>query len=120
MDQLPNLGVAQKALKDQGGELIAISVDSVETLKAGRKKYPTLPVLLASDESGEAIKALHITHETMGKTLPAPSTILIDKEGIVRYAHYPSIVSDRPNPLTVVYEIQKLGPLDEKTEEGKN
>lgn len=77
-------------------------------------------MLLASDESREAVRALHLTHESMGKTLAAPSTILIDKDGIVRYTHFAEIVSDRPNPLTVLYEVQKLGNAEEKSGSGKD
>lgn len=110
MNELQGLGEVRDELKRQGGELIAISTDAPEALKAGRKNYPLLPVLLASDESHDAIKAFKLTHDTMGKELPAPATVLIDKKGIVRFAHYAALVSDRPNPKTVLLEVQRLAP----------
>lgn len=97
-------------MRKQGGEIIAVSVDTPEMLKQGRKDYGDLPVLLASDASLEAITTLHIIHETMNKKLPVPTTFLIDKNGVVRYVHYAEIVSDRPDPKKVLREVEKLVP----------
>ncbi|MCW8131097.1 MAG: peroxiredoxin family protein [Planctomycetota bacterium] len=110
VDELRGLGAVREALRKQGGEIIAVSVDAPGVLKQGRKDHGDLPVLLASDESREAITALHIVHETMNKKLAAPATFLIDKNGIVRWVHYAQIVSDRPDPKQVLREVEKLAP----------
>lgn len=81
-------------------------------MAGGRKRHPDLPCVLASDTGGTAITALHLLHENLGKIgkkMAVPANILVDKNGIVRWAHYAQIVMDRPDPKTVLQAVQALG-----------
>jgi len=95
-------------LKEKGGELLAISTESIEQLAAARKKMPDLPCVLASDPEHRAIETLNLLHRTMNKTVSIPSNILVDKAGKVAWAHYAEIVPDRPAPAEVLEQICKL------------
>jgi peroxiredoxin len=80
-------------------------------LTVGRQSNPQLPCVLASDEDGNAIRALHLVHESfskVGKTLAVPANILIDEKGAVVWAHYASIVMDRPGPGVVLQKVLAL------------
>lgn len=108
------------ALKEQGGELWAISTEPPELFKAERKKTPDLPCLLGSDASAEALRSLHLVHEFAGKTMAIPANILIGKDGVVRWTHYAKIASDRPSPGRVLDEVRKLAPAAPVGKESKS
>ena len=97
----------QAELKQQGGEVFALSVEPLERLKAGRSNHPNLPCrLVLADVS--LLKQLHLEHDTGDEILSAPANILIDSKGIVRWTHYAGLVTDRPAPETVLEQVKKL------------
>ena len=68
--------------------------------------------MLACDPKGEVIRKLQIVHSAfgkIGKTLAVPANILVDSTGMVRWAHYAEIVSDRPDPKAVLSQVAALG-----------
>lgn len=69
--------------KESGAEVIGVSSDSVEELRAfaaGNR----LPFVLLSDEAGEARKAWGVPRDVF--VLPGRVTYVVDREGIVRHA----------------------------------
>ena len=106
--ELRGLGGVREKLKAQGGEIIAISVDPLKRIQEGRTEHPDLPCLLASDESRAAIGILKLVHPAMAKKLAAPANLLVDRQGVLRWAHYASEVSDRPQVEVVLREVGRL------------
>jgi peroxiredoxin len=107
-DELRGLGEVRATLTSKGGELVAIAVQKVERLKEGREDNPNLPVFLAADPNGDAIRKLDLVHKSfgkIGKTLAIPANILLDSTGVVRWAHFANIVSDRPDPKEVLKKV---------------
>ena len=88
--------------------MLAISTDPLERLIEGRKRYPELPCRLASDAEYKAIRALDLIHRTARKLLAVPANVLVDKDGIVKWAHYATIVADRPDPNDVLEKVRQL------------
>jgi peroxiredoxin len=110
-DELTNLGAVRGALRRKGGEILAISSDSLAVFQAGAKRAENLQCLLACDPSCAAAESLHLLQSNMqavGKKLAVPSNILIDNQDVVRWTHYASIVMDRPDPKKVLDRIMEI------------
>ena len=97
-------------LREKGGETIGVSTDSPAELAAQHRKNPGLLVTLASDAKHEAIEALGLVHHTLGKTVAAPANLLIDKSGVVRWAHYSATVTDRVDPEFLMKLVSETPP----------
>jgi peroxiredoxin len=75
-------------INDAGIDVVAVSYDSVDTLKAfAEKKMIQFPLL--SDEKSEAIDAYHIRNQGVKKGsrldgIPHPGTFLLDSDGVIR------------------------------------
>jgi peroxiredoxin len=83
-------------------------VQPLKHITDGREDHPDLPCFLACDPKGEAVRKLALVHAAfgkIGKTLAVPANILVDKTGMVRWAHYAEIVSDRPDPKAVLAQL---------------
>ena len=110
-DELRGIGEVRKALQAKGGELVAVCAQRLTHITDGREDHPNLACFLACDPKGEAIRKLAIVHAAfgkIGKTLAVPSNILVDATGMVRWAHYAEIVSDRPDPQAVLAQVAGL------------
>ena len=68
------------AFEQAGAQLVAVSYDAVDTLKAFSDKHQIIFPLL-SDPGSKTIKAFGV-YDTDG--VPHPGSMLIDREGIVR------------------------------------
>ena len=106
--ELRGLGDVEKELKKNGGEVLAVSTESLDKIKAGRAKHPDINVVFASDENHTAIKTLHLVHDNFGDIIAAPANILVDSKGQVRWTHYADIVTDRPDPALILEQVKKL------------
>lgn len=95
-------------LQKHGGEVVAISTETLEKIKAGRARYPDLPVVNVSDADLSALTKLHLIHDNFGDKISAPGNILIDAKGKVRWVHYAGLVTDRPDPALVLEQVKKL------------
>ena len=87
---------------------MAVSTESLDKIKAGRAKHPSLPVLNVSDADLVALTKLHLVHDNFGDKIAVPGNILIDGSGKVRWARYADLVTDRPDPAAVLEQVKKL------------
>lgn len=87
-------------------EVIPVSVDAVPSLVEFRKQYQ-MKVELASDFKREASRAYGVLHEE--KFYSIRSYFLIDKQGIVRWAHVETKSGMRRENAEILAEIAKLG-----------
>lgn len=95
-------------MQKNGGEIFAISTESLEKIKAGRAKNSDMPVTFATDADLSVLKKLHLVHDNFGDLIAAPGNILIDAKGKVRWVHYAELVTDRPDPALVLEQVKKL------------
>ena len=75
-------------ISDAGIDVVAVSYDSVDTLKAFAEKK-TIKFPLLSDTQSEAIDAYHIRNQDVKEGsrldgIPHPGTFLLDSDGVVR------------------------------------
>ncbi len=118
--------------RDAGAELIVATMGDVEETDRFRRKFDAPFTFLADSEQtayraygldrgtlGQiagprvwlpAIKALARggTGKPVGDILQMPGTFVIDREGIVRLAHYPKHQADRPRPDDVVGVLEGI------------
>lgn len=121
-------GAQLDAIKAAGGTIIAISPEKVEALKTTADKTKTSYMLL-SDSKLEAAKAFKLAFDldqtTMTKykgygidlaahnasgtwSLPHPATYVIDREGVIRYAHADKDYTKRADPKEAMDILKTL------------
>lgn len=111
-DELQNLREVHETIQAKGGQIVAICVQPLAVLQDARKDFPKLPVFLACDPDGATVRKLNLVHAAfgkIGKTLSIPANILIDPKGVVQWAHYSELVSDRPDPRLVLKKVLQFG-----------
>jgi peroxiredoxin len=92
--------------------LVAISQDSVAPLAQYREKKQ-IPFRLLADEGSVVIDRYDIrnTWELVHRGAPHPSTYIIDREGIVRFADVRKNYLWRTKIGTILDELKKLGSI---------
>lgn len=86
--------------------VLPISVDSVPTLKEYRAKY-AMTVELLSDFRREVSRRYGVLNEERFHSKRA--YFLVDREGVVRWAHVESRAGERRENAEILAEIEKLG-----------
>jgi peroxiredoxin len=112
VSELRGLGEVHKELVDQGGTLLAISVDAVKDNKRVVKNNK-LPFPVLSDEQREVVWDYGVIHKGAGmdgSDLPLPSMFLIDCNGIITWRYVAKKVQNRLDPKLVM----KVVTPDEK------
>ena len=91
---------------DSGVQILPVSVDAVPSLKEFKKKYD-MKVELLSDFKREASRAYGVLRED---TFYAQrSYFLVDKQGILRWAHVETVPGMKRENAEILKEIRKLG-----------
>ena len=102
----------QKDLKEieaAGIQVVAISYDSVETLKRfndSQSKGIGFPLL--SDEGSATIRAYGIYNEESGDGIPHPGTYVVDSQGTVRAALFQEDYKDRHTTADLIEAAAKV------------
>ena len=119
-------------IQDAGGELVVITMGNVEETGRFRRSFEA-PFTFLADAEQSAYRAYGLARGTLRQIagpsvwLPAlkalarggagkavgdirqmPGSFLIDREGIVRYAHYPAHQADRPQLDEIVRILKEL------------
>ena len=119
-------------LRGAGGELVVVTMGSVEQTEQFRRSFDAPFTFLADPEQAgyrayglargtlwqiagprvwlPAIKALARggAGKPTGDIRQMPGSFVIDRKGIIRYAHYPTQQADRPRPDDLVRLLQTL------------
>jgi peroxiredoxin len=86
MKELGELEAHHGDFDQRNTKVLAISMDGPEDAKATQKKFPHLTVLADPDRSlGDAFQVIHPHYAPDGGDTFAPTTILIDGDGRVRW-----------------------------------
>ncbi len=93
-----------------GARLVAVSADSVESLGIFGKDKLGFEVTLLSDSKRQVIRDYGLVHPEGhgGEDIARPATIIIDKNGIVRWAKVASNFMVRPAPDEVIGALERL------------
>lgn len=89
---------------------MAVSTDSVESLRVFKDEKLGFDVTLLSDSGRQVISQYGLVHPKAhgGKDIARPATFVIDKEGIVRWMKVAPNIMQRPAPEEVIGALEKL------------
>ncbi len=89
---------------------MAVSTDSVESLRVFKDEKLSFDITLLSDSGRQVISQYGLVHPKAhgGKDIARPATFVIDKEGIVRWMKVAPNIMQRPAPEEVIGALEKL------------
>jgi peroxiredoxin len=93
--------------------VLAVSVDGLEDSKKTQDKFPHLTVVADHDHKLiDAVAVMHPGAGEHGEDVAAPTTVLVDKHGMIRALFRPASIGSRMSPREVLAAVdQKLaGP----------
>ena len=107
MAELGQLEKAHQEFDKRQARVIVVSLDDQETSAATQADFPHLLVL--SDKDRGLVNAVHVIHEKSspdGDTA-APTTIIVDGDGTVRWTFRPDRFLKRLSPAEVVAALEE-------------
>lgn len=95
-------------------QVVVISIEDEKKAKLTQQDFPHLVVVADSDRKlAEAVEVVHPgSNPQTGGDTSAPTTLLVDGGGIVRWVHRPEIYFGRLSPAEVLGAVDEHMPLD--------
>lgn len=88
--------------------IVAVSVDDLEDSKKTQQYFPKLTIVADHDHKlVDAVRVLHPGAGENGEDVAAPTTILVDKHGVVRALYRPTNVAGRLSASDVLAMVDK-------------
>lgn len=100
---------AYPAIIGLGGEVVAISTEPLATAR-GAVAEAGIPFPVLSDPGLEVVDRFGLRHvdEPEGRRIARPALILLDRSGVVRYAHVGDHPRDRPAIGAILLGLESL------------
>ncbi len=100
------LEAAYDDIRAHGGQLLAISVDSVDDARArAEHARASFPVLSDADRF---VSTAYGLFDLLADGVSAPATLIVDHDGILAASHVGTSVSDRVPAKTIVEFLREL------------
>src|SRR5262249_32272170 len=93
--------------------VVAVSLDGLDDSKKTQQDFPHLTVVADHEHKlVDAVAVLHAGAGEHGEDVAAPTTILVDKHGVVRALYRPTNVASRLSASEVLATVDKklVGP----------
>jgi peroxiredoxin len=111
MTELGELEKNWQEFKKRNVKVVVVSLEGVEEAKATQEDFRHLVVVSDAERKlSEAIEIIHQKSSPKGEDTAAPTTLLIDGDGIVRWKYHPPRVFDRLSPDQLLAAIDKEMP----------
>ncbi len=112
MIELGQLEAHRQEFDKRNVKIVVVSLENQEDAKATQADFPHL--LVVSDAERKLAEALSVVHPNSGKDgdTTAPTTLLVDGRGTVRWVFRPDRVMTRLSPAEVLAAIDKEMPAD--------
>lgn len=108
MIELGQLEAHHEEFAKRHTRIVAVSVDDLDDSKKTQQDFPHLTVVADHDHSlVDAVAVLHPGAGEHGEDVAAPTTIFIDKHGVVRALHRPTNVGSRLSASEVLATVDK-------------
>src|SRR5215475_13726477 len=92
-------------------KVVVVSVEDLETAKATQKDFPHLTVVSDGEQNlSDAVAVVHARSGPKGEDTSAPTTILVDGSGTVRWTFRPDRVLTRLSPAQVLAAVDQELP----------
>ncbi|HMC66270.1 MAG TPA: redoxin domain-containing protein [Gemmataceae bacterium] len=106
MVELGELEAKAEEFSKRNTQVFAISIENQETVKGTQEKFPHLKLVADADHKlSDAVKAVP-TDEVVN----APTTILVDGKGVVRWVFRPDSYLRRLSPEEVLAAVDEYAP----------
>ena len=106
MIELGELEGHHAEFKGREVDVVAISNDDLPTAQETAKDFPDLVIVADTDQKiAKALAVLHPGVGPKGTDTNAPTTILVDGSGIVRWLYRPARFIERLSPAEVLARI---------------
>src|SRR5262245_61270063 len=120
MIELGQLEAHHDEFAKRATRVLAVSVDGLEDSKKTQQGFPHLTVVADHEHKlVDAVAVLHAGAGEHGEDVAVPTTILVDKYGVVRALFRPTNVASRLSASEVLAAVDKL-PSREKKESDNN
>jgi peroxiredoxin len=107
--ELGQLERNHREFEKRNARVVVVSLEDQEQAKATQAEFPHLLVVADADRAlAEALKVVHRQSAPDGGDSAAPTTLVLDGDGTVRWTHRPERVLGRLTPEEV------LAALDER------
>jgi peroxiredoxin len=111
MTELGQLEAQWQEFEKRKVRVVVVSVEDQETAKATQADYPHLVVVSdAERQLSEAVEVIHRGSALDGGDTAAPTTILIDGSGTVRWTFRPDRVLTRLSPTQLLAAVDREMP----------
>src|SRR5262245_11927777 len=91
--------------------VVAVSIDDQETARTTQKDFPHLVVVADSNRKlSTALDVVHPNSAPGGGDTAAPTTVIVDGSGIVRWTFRPDRIFRRLTPAEVLEAVDKHAP----------
>ena len=111
MSELVQLERHHEEFAKRQARVLVVSLEGVDDAMKTQAEFPHLVVL--ADESRGLSKAAEVIHPQAGPDradADAPTTILVDRAGVVRSLYRSPAVIERMSPADVLREVDKTMP----------
>jgi peroxiredoxin len=116
LDELNERLENSRDFQERGARVVAVSLDGRADAAKTQKKFPNL--LIVADHDGDLIRNARLLDEDgyspTGGPLAAPTTVVLDREGVVRWVFRPTRYLERPPPGKVLAAMDDLPPAGKK------
>jgi peroxiredoxin len=113
MSELGQLEASSQEFEKLKVKVIVVSLEDRENAKATQSDFPHLIVVSDADRKlAEALSVIHPHSSQDGGDTTAPTTLLVDTAGNVRWVFRPDRVMTRLSPSQLLAAIDKEMPVD--------
>lgn len=94
-------------------KIVAVSIEDLEKAKATQKEFPHLTVVSDADHKlADAVEVIHQKSAPDGGDTAAPTTLLLDGDGTVRWLYRSDNVFTRISPAQLLAAIDREMPTE--------
>jgi peroxiredoxin len=111
--ELDQLEAHWQEFKKQKVDVVVISIEDREAASATKEDFPHLVVVSDAERKlADAVEVIHRHSAPGGGDTAAPTTILVDGKGIVRWTFRPDRVLTRLSPSQLLAAVDREMPAD--------
>ncbi len=108
MVELVKLEDHHQEFDSRNTRIIAVSLDDLEDSAKTQTKFPHLAIVSDADQTlAKAANVLGPHHAPDGKETTAPTTILIDNKGVVRWVFRPDVYITRLSATELIAKVDE-------------
>lgn len=98
---------ARSAFEELGAQIVAISTDTPQVAQQTKQELG-LSFTVIPDNKRTIMRLYDHKERYTDLNVHNPAVYIVDREGIVRYAHFGKDAGDRPDPSRIIAELKQI------------